>query len=96
MSNDIRKIRLQLNKIKKLIQEEKDRDKRAINKLSRQLKEINAYVSKLSKMANRIKGGKIRGLGGKKKGGAKNCPFIVEEEYVAGKKRKKRRKRKSY
>ena len=95
MSNDIRVIRLQLNKIKKLVQEEKDQDKRAINKLSRQLKEINTSVSKLSKMATRIKGGKIRGLGGKKtKGGAKNCPYIVEEEYKGGKKRRKKRKSK--
>ena len=92
MSNDIRTIRLQLNKIKKLVQEEKNQDKRAIKKLSTQLKEINKSVTKLSKMATRIKGGKIRGL--KQKGGGKKCPYIVEE-YKGGACSGKKKKRKS-
>jgi len=93
MSNDIRTIRLQLNKIKKLVQQEKDQDKRAIKKLSLQLKQINTSVAKLSKMATRIKGGKIRGIKiNAKKGGSRKCPFIVEEEVTGGKKRRKKKK----
>ena len=101
MSNDIKKIRLQLTKIKNLVKQERDNDKRAIGKLSNQLKSINTSISNLEKMAKRIKGGKVRGLNKKnkrktkkrkiKKGG--NCPLIVEEDQVAGKKKRKKRKK---
>ena len=81
MSNDIKKIRLQLTKIKNLVKQERDSDKRTINKLSNQLKEINKSISNLEKMAKRIKGGKVRGLKNKKrktkKGGRGKCPLIV-------------------
>ena len=89
MSNDIKKIRLQLTKIKNLVKQERDSDKRTINKLSNQLKEINKSISNLEKMAKRIKGGKVRGL---KKGGRGNCPLIVEDTSGGKKKRKKRKK----
>lgn len=105
--SDIQKIRLQMSKIKKLIQKERDQDKKTINKLSGQLRDINSSVSQLEKMTKRVKGGKIRGLKQRKphrkqKAGAGKaqskiggqCPFIVEEEQEGGKKRRKKRKSK--
>lgn len=89
MSGDIQTIKSQLNKIKNLIKKERQGDKNIIKKLSSQLKEINNSVSKLEKMAKRIKGGKIRAL--KQRGG--NCPFILDDDNKGGRKRRRRQKK---
>lgn len=61
--SDIEKIKLQINKIKKMIREDKENDKKIISNLNNQLKKVDKSIlalNQLSQTINKIKGGKLK------------------------------------
>ena len=57
---DIINIKLQLSKIKELVKKDREQDKKIIEKLYSQLKQIDLSIKNLDRMAKKIKGGGLK------------------------------------
>jgi hypothetical protein len=82
--SDIVKIKKQLEKIKILIEKERNQDKRTIRNLTNQMKNVDKSIGKLEILTKQIKGGKLRS----QKGGG--CPYL--KDIIGGKYHKKSKK----
>lgn len=94
MNSDFENIKQQLNKIKKLINEDSIQNKENIQNIDNQMKEINLAVNKLNNMSKKIKGGKLKS---QKAGGLKpNFLKTKKEKDKEKEKREKEKKDKAY
>ncbi len=58
--SDIKQIKKQLEKLKKIIKQDKAADQEIINKLNNHLQSINKSITSINSMAKKIKGGRYK------------------------------------